>query len=267
MSPTILAVETSTAACSVALLHGSILYQRYEVLPQKHAHRLLGMVNEVMEESGLKGSSIDLLAFGEGPGAFTGVRIAAGVIQGLALGWDKPVVAISSLEAMAENVLFAKKELFLTGESNHKNNLERCLENKSEINCKANEVIWCAMMDARMQEVYVQSGSYNLQTGVLQADSIKLLTPEAAESEVIALGEGCVGLGDIRQVYPGLVKQFADWTDTLPTATSVAKLAMQAREKAYLLTEKVPLPVYLRNQVADTIAQRELKSKLKLKAL
>lgn len=245
MSKTILAVETSTAACSVALLYQSKLYQRYEVLPQKHAHRLLEMVSEVMDESKLKGSSIDLLAYGEGPGAFTGVRISAGVIQGLALGWDKAVVAVSSLEAMAEGVLTTKQQIFL--EDNSNDNLEQ------------SEITWCAIMDARMQEVYLQSGVYNSQTGSMHADSIELLSPEAAEARIIALGGKCIGMGDIGKEYPGLVGLFTDWTDTLPSASSIARLALHSQETAKTLAEKVPVPLYLRNHVADTIAERKLK--------
>ncbi len=244
MSKTILAVETSTVACSVALLYQSKLYQRYEVLPQKHAHRLLEMVSEVMNESKLKGSSIDLLAYGEGPGAFTGVRIAAGVIQGLALGWDKAVVAVSSLEAMAEGVL-TKRHFFLGDDAND--------------TIEQPEITWCAIMDARMQEVYLQSGVYNSQAGYLQADSIELLSPEVAEARIVALGAKCIGLGDIQKEYPGLVELFSDWTDTLPTASSIAKLAQHSQQEAKILTEKVPVPLYLRNHVADTIAERKLK--------
>lgn len=247
MSKTILAVETSTAACSVALLYQSKLYQRYELLPQKHAHRLLEMVAEVMNESKLKGSLVDLLAYGEGPGAFTGVRIAAGVIQGLALGWDKPVVAVSSLEAMAEGVLSTKHQEFLRDNTNGNGNVERP------------EISWCAIMDARMQEVYLQSGVYNSQTGYLQADAVELLSPMEAEKRIVALGGESIGLGDIQKEYPGLVGLFADWTDTLPTASSIAKLALHSQKTAKTLVEKVPVPIYLRNHVADTIAERKLK--------
>ncbi len=245
MSKTILAVETSTAACSVALLYQSKLYQRYEVLPQKHAQRLLEMVSEVMKESKLNASSIDLLAYGEGPGAFTGIRIAAGVIQGLALGWDKPVVAISSLEAMAEGVLSSKRQAFL-------------VDNTID-SVEPPEMTWCAIMDARMKEVYLQSGVYNLQTGYLQADSLELLSPEVAESRIVALSGQCIGLGDVQKEYPGLVGLFSDWTDTLPSAASIARLAKDTQTEAKTLAEKVPVPIYLRNHVADTIAERKLK--------
>lgn len=244
MSKTILAVETSTAACSAALLYQGRIFQRYEVLPQKHAHRLLEMVDEVMAESGLKGSSLDILAYGEGPGAFTGVRISAGVIQGLALGWDKPVVNISSLEAMAEGVLSTKKE-------------EQTLEAQESIT-------WCAIMDARMKEVYLQSGVYNCLTGSAQASSTELLSPEEAKAKIIALGDRCIGLGDIQKEYPGLVELFSDWTETLPSALSIAKLALGSQKEAKILADKVPVPIYLRNHVADTIAERKLKQGAKL---
>jgi tRNA threonylcarbamoyladenosine biosynthesis protein TsaB len=243
MSKTILAVETSTAACSVALLYGERVFKRYEVLPQKHAQRLLEMVDEVMTESALKGQALDLLAYGEGPGAFTGIRIAAGVIQGLALGWDKPVVGVSSLEAMAEGVLSAKKQAHTMSAQD--------------------EIVWCALMDARMKEVYLQSGRYNLQTGLLHAGLVELLSPEDATRRISTLGDQCIGLGDVQKVYPELAEQFWDWTETLPSADSVAILAQHSQMRANSLYEQVPVPIYLRNHVADTIEERKLKQSLK----
>jgi tRNA threonylcarbamoyladenosine biosynthesis protein TsaB len=239
MSKTILAVETSTVACSVALLYQGRIFKRYEVLPQKHAHRLLEMVDEVLTESAVKGATLDLLAYGEGPGAFTGVRIAAGVIQGLALGWDKPVVSISSLEAMAEGVFSAREQ-------------QNLMEGQDKI-------AWCALMDARMKEVYIQFGVYDLQTRCLHAGSVELLSPEVASARIKALGGVFIGLGDVQKEYPGLVELFLDWTDTLPSADSVARLAEQSQAQAASLQEKVPVPIYLRNHVADTIEERKLK--------
>lgn len=234
----VLAVETSTAACSVALIYNQKTYQRYEILPQKHAQRLLLMVDEVLTEAGISGTDIDALAYGEGPGAFTGIRIAAGVIQGLALGWDKPVFGISSLEAMAERVL------------------SETLLNEPQ---SRTEISWCALMDARMKEVYIQSGTFNVEHNTWQASEPCLVSPEEAKEQINALAEGCIGLGDVEREYPALTKSFSQWFDTLPSASAVAKLFQRMSEKGQIEYQTLALPVYLRNDVADTIAKRAQK--------
>lgn len=239
-SYSILAVETSTLACSVALIYQDKMYQRYELLPQKHAHRLLEMVDEVLSEAGIEGQAIDYLAYGEGPGAFTGVRIAAGVTQGLSLGWDKPVLGISSLEAMAERVL---------------------AEHSSEP--ELGDVSWCALMDARMKEVYLQSGTFNAKKKQWQASEVRLVSPEEAERVIHNLEPNGIGLGDIAQEYPALKALFSPWFDALPTAVSVANIAQRLLLKGTPICQKLALPVYLRNNVADTIEERRLKKSLK----
>ncbi|GKT12349.1 MAG: tRNA threonylcarbamoyladenosine biosynthesis protein TsaB [Thiomicrorhabdus sp.] len=242
----ILAIETSTAACSVALLYQGNTYERYEVLPQKHAHRLLEMVDEVMTEAQADDQALDLLAFGEGPGAFTGVRISAGVIQGLALGWDKPVVGISSLEAMAE--LAVQKAV--------------ASQDMGGLGLAQEKLSWCTLMDARMNEVYFLSGIYSPKSGAWQLSETELLSPELAEERIKGLGV-TIGFGDIQKEYPPLLKLFDHWIEVLPAALSIAKIAErsleQAEKQAYKLEKQVALPVYLRNHVADTIEERKLK--------
>ncbi|WP_334032011.1 tRNA (adenosine(37)-N6)-threonylcarbamoyltransferase complex dimerization subunit type 1 TsaB [Alteromonas sp. P256] len=97
----ILAIDTATEACSVALEVDNTLYSHFEVCPQQHSQRLLPMIDAILKEAGVELASLDLLAFGRGPGSFTGVRIATGMIQGLALGTGLPVAGVSTLKAMA----------------------------------------------------------------------------------------------------------------------------------------------------------------------
>ncbi|WP_032095942.1 MULTISPECIES: tRNA (adenosine(37)-N6)-threonylcarbamoyltransferase complex dimerization subunit type 1 TsaB [unclassified Alteromonas] len=97
----ILAIDTATEACSVALEVDNTLYTHFEVCPQQHSQRLLPMIDAILKEAGVELASLDLLAFGRGPGSFTGVRIATGMIQGLALGTGLPVAGVSTLKAMA----------------------------------------------------------------------------------------------------------------------------------------------------------------------
>jgi len=244
MTHTILAIESSTPACSVALRYEGHLFLRYEILPQKHAQRLLEMVDEVLTEAGIKGESIHLLAYGEGPGAFTGIRIAAGVIQGLALGWDKPVVAISSLEAMIQASISAQ-----TTED-------------ARLKC-------CAMLDARMGEVYLQCGEYTPDLNQWQYDEVRLLLPDQAEEYIVAKKELTLGVGDIQKVMPSLAELFPKWGEVLPSAEGVLLVAESKGAKGAkgakgdLLINKIPLPVYLRNNIADTTIERARKKALK----
>ena len=99
--PILLALETATDACSVALLYGGETLERYEIAPRRHTDLILQMVNSLLAEAGLDCSRLDAIAFGAGPGSFTGVRIATSVAQGLALAHDLPVVPVSCLALLA----------------------------------------------------------------------------------------------------------------------------------------------------------------------
>lgn len=237
---TILAIETSTAACSVALSYKNECFHLFEIQPQRHAHRVLEMVDEVLQQAAITDAEIDFLAYGEGPGAFTGIRIATGVIQGLALGWSKPVIAISSLESLA----FAGFTTLQTVAS-------AIVDQKIQP--------WIALMDARMSEIYWQSGSYNRESGSWTAEPAELLS-EAVIKERLADSKVRV-FGDIDRSYPDLVASISHWQSNLPTAEAVALLAQKRVESAKLISEQVPLPVYLRNNVAETIEERAAKKR------
>jgi tRNA threonylcarbamoyladenosine biosynthesis protein TsaB len=97
----ILAIETSSDACSAALAIGDEVYEVFRVAPREHTQLILPMIEEVLAQGECVLSQLDAIAFGRGPGAFTGVRVAASVTQGIAFGADLPVVAVSSLAALA----------------------------------------------------------------------------------------------------------------------------------------------------------------------
>src|SRR5215475_1096438 len=100
----LLAIETATEACSAALLVGGDVIERSEIAPRRHAELILPMIESLLAEAGLSRRQIDGIAVGRGPGAFTGVRLAISVAQGIALGLDVPVVPVSSLAALAQDV-------------------------------------------------------------------------------------------------------------------------------------------------------------------
>ena len=97
----LLAIETSTEACSVALLCAERIIARSEIAPRRHAELLLPMCDAVLAEAGVARGALDAIAVGRGPGAFTGVRLAIAAAQGIALALDIPVVLVSSLAALA----------------------------------------------------------------------------------------------------------------------------------------------------------------------
>jgi tRNA threonylcarbamoyladenosine biosynthesis protein TsaB len=134
----VLVIDTATEACSVAIHTPKATFTDFAICPQEHAVNILPMVQKVLDESGLKKSELNYLGFGRGPGSFTGVRIATGIIQGLALGLDKKVVGISTLEALAQQTLS-----------------QYIADNSAQVNGSAKSPIdiLCAI-DARMSEVY-----------------------------------------------------------------------------------------------------------------
>ena len=97
----LLALETSGQLCSVALWYQNKMYSRQEILQQRHTEYVLPMIEAMLQQTSCALSDLDAIAFGRGPGSFTGLRIAAGVAQGLALAHDLPVVPVSTLEAIA----------------------------------------------------------------------------------------------------------------------------------------------------------------------
>lgn len=215
----VLAVESSTKACSVCLKVGDTSYIEFEMAPQRHANLMLPMVEKVLNQSGIAPEAIDVLAFSEGPGAFTGIRIAAGVVQGLALGWKKPVLPVSTLEALAWQ---AYKE--------------------------THQLEWLACLDARMKEIYVQT--CHIEGDRLSSDEAQLVSQQQL-LEMFKNNPVKNGIGDIEVEYPEVVNVFEHWQSAYPSAEAIADIAQQRSNQAKMLEEEIPLPVYLRNDVAD----------------
>ncbi|GAB6067085.1 tRNA (adenosine(37)-N6)-threonylcarbamoyltransferase complex dimerization subunit type 1 TsaB [Methylothermus subterraneus] len=219
----ILALETATDACSAALYcHGDVL-ERFVPTKRLHTQWILKLVEELLEEAGLALKDLDALAFGRGPGAFTSLRIAAGVVQGLALGAERPVVPVSSLAALA-------------WEAFDKSLADYAL----------------AALDARMGEVYW--GVYG--RGEEEGQEV-LAAPE--EISVPAAGS-CVGIGPGWQVYGevlcrrvGKERLLAVWPEHWPRASAVARLAAEKLARGEAVRPEHALPVYLRDRVTRSV--------------
>jgi len=231
----LLAIETATEACSAAVYCDGEITSRYELAPRKHTQIILPMLDAVLSEVGISKQSLDAIAFGRGPGAFTGLRIAVGIAQGLALALDKPVVPISSLAAMSQQVLDNTKNL-----------------------PNADDVRYIPAIDARMGEVYW--GIYENAAG-----EVRLLAEEnISKPKVIAeLDQGQdLRFGSGWQTYhPALMTSDSPelesaTNDVFPSAYYIAKLAASAFSRGEMIDASDAEPVYLRNDVAKKKAQQ-----------
>ncbi|WP_158968042.1 tRNA (adenosine(37)-N6)-threonylcarbamoyltransferase complex dimerization subunit type 1 TsaB [Paraglaciecola sp. L3A3] len=219
----ILIIETATEACSVALQINGQVYSQFEVCPQQHSQRILPMIDEVLKEANVQLKDVDYLGFGRGPGSFTGVRIATGIIQGLALGTGHKVIAVSTLAAMAQ---------------------------QASEQSQAAEVY--AAIDARMSEVYFAHYQNNQGVMSLVGDE-QVLPPEEAQalikSEQNTVG---VGVGTGWQAYAGLnpeqsLKILAPIL--YPNAKYMLSLAEKDIENGLAIDVDDIQPVYLRDKV------------------
>lgn len=220
----ILAVDTATEACSAALIIGSEKIERYRVAPREHSLLILGMVEAVLKEADLSLNQLDALAFGRGPGSFTGVRIATGIIQGLALAVDRPVVPISTLAAMAQ-ICFSKY----------------------------NENTVFSALDARMEEVYwgvyekSEDGFPSLVGDETVTHSEQVRFPENARG----VGAGSGWHSYQSELTKRLGRSVIDIdSQCLPSAGAIAELAVNGFLSDQGVAAEQAIPVYLRDQVA-----------------
>ncbi|MNQ22282.1 tRNA threonylcarbamoyladenosine biosynthesis protein TsaB [compost metagenome] len=218
---TLLALDTATEACSVALLHDGQVISHYEVIPRLHAQRLLPMIKDLLAQAGVPLAALDAIAFGRGPGAFTGVRIAVGVVQGLAFALDRPVLPVSNLAVLAQR---AQRE-----------------HGASQV---------AAAIDARMDEIYW--GCYRSDNGEMRLAGAEVVAPP----EQVALprdatgdwfGAG-TGWGTFAARIP--LTPCAQDGAMLPHAEDLLSLARFAWARGEALVADEALPVYLRDKVA-----------------
>lgn len=221
----LLALDTSTEACSAALFIDGEIAQQFEITPKAHTKLLLPMIQNLLAGAELKLTQLDALAFGCGPGSFTGLRIATGVVQGLAFGADLPVVCVSTLAALAQK--------------------------------QAEELAFVAM-DARINEIFW--GVYQKNS----EHFVELIGQEAVlpVSQVHFPNKNAVGIGSGWHVYEtqllekthGLVSKIEN--RVLPQAKEIAELGVYAFKQGRVVSAELAQPVYLRDKVAQTEHER-----------
>lgn len=221
----LLALDTATESCSVALLVADRLLAREAELARGHAERILPMIDELLVEAGMSLRDLDAIAFGRGPGSFTGVRLAASITQGLAFGAGLGVVAISDLQALAQRAL--------------------------DEDARVTRVLVCN--DARMQEVYwgcFERGSdgLTLARGPERVDPPGGVKLPPAWSDAAGLGRGFAVYHGLRALAGVAVPD--GWDRLLPRAVDVARLAAPEVAAGRLLAPEAAVPVYLRDDVA-----------------
>jgi len=225
----LLALDTATEACSVALLHNGQLIERYELAPRRHAQLVLPFVDALLAEAGIGKRQLDAIAVGRGPGAFTGVRLAISLAQGMALGLDVPVVPVSSLAALAQDIADEVPDAQLL-----------------------------ACIDARMGEVYAGVYRRGVDGLVIAAakesvgPALDIALPQAARWAVA--GSGWASYATVLGERIG-TPMYADGA-RFPRAAMIARLAAPLFARGEGVAAELALPVYLRDKVALTTAER-----------
>ncbi len=231
----ILALDTSTEWCSVAVGDGTRWQVRDERAGQLNSERLLPLVDAALAEAGWTLRNLDGLAFGAGPGSFTGIRIACGVTQGLALGADLPVVPVPTLAAIAQDVFRARGW---------------------------DRVVAC--LDARMREVYV--AAYAREGSAWREVAAPSVVAPADVFHPRTLGEGAwTGAGSGFAAYPTLARELElslAAADARPSAQAIGELAAPRLAAGDGVSAADALPLYVRHRVALTSAEQEAGVKL-----
>lgn len=219
----LLALETSNDACSVALSTTQGMLEKFTIAPRRHAELLLPMIDELLAEAEVGKQQLDAIAYGQGPGAFIGVRIAASVTQGLALALDLPVLPVSSLAAMAQ-----------------------AYRDQAQTIIVAN--------DARMHEVYFASYHSDGSAYVQERVAACLLKPMQVDLQELDLAHS-IGIGSAWQAYPEQLSQaypsLRIIPDVFPRAAQVAELALRDWAQGVRLSAAQAQPLYIRNRVVQ----------------
>lgn len=225
----LLALDTATEACSVALSVDGRIVERFETAGRSHTERLMPMLQDLMAEAGLAFAQLDGIACGIGPGSFAGVRIGVGFVKGLALALDRPVVGVSSLPALALRAMRGGAPQVLTA------------------------------IDARMNEVYwgvYRAGADGLPQA-LAPDQVCApdQVPAVAAGDWTAVGSGWGAYPDALRAAAGAAP-LQVVADALPHAEDILRLAQPLFAAGQAISADALLPAYLRNKVALTLVEQ-----------
>lgn len=221
----ILAIETATEACSVAVFVQGQFRERHEIAPRQHSQLLFRMLGELLPPGDIRQQGIEAIAYGSGPGSFTGLRIAASAVQGLAYTCDLPVVPVSTLAALAQSAL----------RNGHAGAQDRVL----------------AILDARINEVYsavyaFRDGLAVLEQGPWACAPVDLAPVE--EHTLCAVGNGCEFFSQFSEnLQQRIVSQH---TGLLPSARDLVPLAQAAIARNEVQSASQVQPVYVRDEIS-----------------
>jgi len=224
----LLAFETATEACSVALYVDGQVSERFEIAPRRHAELSLPWAEQLLAEAGLARSQLDAIALGRGPGAFTGVRLAIAIAQGIALALDRPLLPVSTLQVLA-------------------------------LRAPADATHVLSSIDARMGEVYVArqlrvDGQWQLQGEEVVCAPDAVTLPEGSRWFGVGTGFGAAD-GVLATRLAGQL----DGVDAqaLPRASDLLALAVPMYERGEAIAPEWVEPAYLRNNVALTLVEQQ----------
>lgn len=228
--PSILALDTASETCSVALLTTAGVVFRSEPVGQRHSERALPLIDEVLKDAGVALRDLDYIAFGAGPGSFTGLRIACGLAQGLAWGTGRPVIPVGNLLALAARLL------------------------KQDLAC---ESVLCAI-DARMNEAYC--AVYRRGREIVEVQAPALVKP--AELTGLACRVDAVA-GDALTAFPDAWPadtRLRRYPGVRADAVDIARVASEPAMRARAVVAHDAAPLYVRNHVAFTTDERRARA-------
>jgi tRNA threonylcarbamoyladenosine biosynthesis protein TsaB len=222
MSSTVnlLALDTSSDACSVAVLCGDEVREQFVLTKNEHSKMLLTMVHELMAEAGITAPQLDAIAFGRGPGSFTGIRIGVGVVQGIAFAAERPVLAVSSMAAIAYG-------------------------------CEQDHI--AVALDARMQQIYCACYQRTTDGTVVLHGTEQVMDPDQwqLDNDISWYGAG-TGWGAyanaLMQNNANCIRQYH--ADCYPHAKNIASMGATMFAAGEGRPAYEALPVYIRDQVA-----------------
>ena len=232
----ILAIDTSTSWCSVALSFDGQIKHRHELLGARASQHLLPWINELLDSVGAQHHDLDAIAVGIGPGAFTGVRLSVAIVQGLSVGANRPVIPVASLDAMAMQVV--QSQAF-------------------QASAPAADTQFLIALDARMGEVYWARYQVNpmFNQSPKRIGEITLSSPESINVDGLAYSAG-----NAFQEYPKILESspLKDRMDAqlVPNALGILQWAQPLLNTQQMIAVEQLEPLYIRNKVALTTQER-----------